>query len=140
MSSKSSKLLFLKDFLEFVGAIVIGGELRPDVAKGLRWCAQILRDEIDYQLILATFLDDLANRDAKTFFVRILCRRRWGAADIDCIAGRAAGKCDQFAGGKDRANHRDVVQMTGANPGIVGVTITSPGRSESAGNFFEHCG
>ena len=43
----------MKDFLEFVGAIVIGGELRTDVAKSLRWCAQILRDEIDYQLARA---------------------------------------------------------------------------------------
>ena len=117
---------------------MIGGELRPDVAKSLRWCAQILRDEIDYQLILATFLDDLANRNAKTFFVRILCRRRWGAADIDCMSG-AAGKCDQFAGGKDWANHRDVVQMTGANPGIVGNNHIT-GTQRVRRKFFEHCG
>ena len=70
--------------------------------------------------------------DAKALFVAVLRVGTWRAADIDRVR-RTAGS-NQPVAREDRANHGDIIEMPGTDPGIVRHAM-SPGRSVSAGNF-----
>ena len=93
-------------------------QLGADVAEGLVRLAQVLSQKIDDGLALLAPLDDLADRNAEPLLIAVACGRRRRPADINGMGG-TTGKRDQPAVTEDRMDHRDVVEMAGADPAVV---------------------
>ena len=100
-------------------AIAVGGELRPDIPEGLLGLPQVFLQKGQYNPALSARFDDLANRDRQSFLVTVARCGRRGAANIDRMCG-AGGESDETARTKQRMDHRNIVQVTGPDPGIVG--------------------
>jgi len=99
--------------------LVAGGK-RINVADHLIVLAHIVAHDLDEAHIDIAAFGEFHNRNAKPFFVdRIGVGPETAPANIDDMR-RAGEKADQSALVERRRHDRNVVQMAGAFPGIVG--------------------
>ena len=97
----------------------VGCKLCPYVAERFFRSAKVFCQKCDDVFVLDTFFEDLGYGDGQSLFKRISRVNRRGAANVDAVK-YATDIGDEFTALKYRANHRDVVQVTGAVITVIG--------------------
>ena len=102
------------------GADRVRGHERMDVAQHLRGIAHVLGEQREQVLVRHARAEQLHRRDLDAFLEDLArLQRILGAADVADVADRA-DEADQPAVAEHRREHRDIEQMPGAEPRIVG--------------------
>ena len=103
-----------------LGADRVRGDEGMHVAQHLRGVAHVLGEQREQVLVRHARAEQLHRRDLDAFLEDLArLQRVLGAADVADVPDRA-DEADELAIAEHRRQHRDIEQMAGAEPRIVG--------------------
>ncbi len=103
---------------DFLGADMVGRDLRADVAGHLLGGAHVPADHAQDVLVELAGLIKPGERDEDPFLVNLAVVRGHASADVRMVED-AGGEGHQSVFEKDGAQYADIVQMPGQQPGVV---------------------
>ena len=105
---------------ELAPADLVAGDIGHHVADHLLGHPHVGADDLDQQLVQPALVVELADRQAQALVIHLRRRRAEArAADVGQV-GDAERVGDDPALAEHRPHHGDVVEVAGADPGIVG--------------------
>ena len=117
-------------------AHLVGRDLRFDVAEHLLGQAHIVEEQLEHVVVAPARAVEVHRRDAHAFLVELLRAGTRIAADVGRMRDRSR-EAGEFAREEDRRDDRDVGQMAGRQPRVVGdqaIALAPAGRRVG----FEH--